>query len=189
MPEATVAVLTPWENFYVIIGAAAASLTGLMFIVITLIASTRQPGSINDAFSAFGTPTVVHFCAALLIAAILSAPWPVLWAVGVLLGLTGLGGMLYAFIVMRRFQRQNSYEPVLEDWVWYVILPFVAYTALLLSALLLPAFAPYVLFIIAAATVLFLFIGIHNSWDSVTYTTLVRSNTSIGEENRDKQAI
>ena len=33
--EATVPLLTIWENFYVIIGTAAATLTGLMFVVIT----------------------------------------------------------------------------------------------------------------------------------------------------------
>ena len=32
--------------------------------------------------NAFGTPTVVHFCAALFVAAILSAPWHSLTAPG-----------------------------------------------------------------------------------------------------------
>ena len=41
MQEAAVSPLTTWQNFYVIIGSAAAALTGLMFVVITLIAGTR----------------------------------------------------------------------------------------------------------------------------------------------------
>ena len=186
MPEASLAVLIPWKNFYVIIGSASATLTGLMFVVITLIARTEQARS-NDAFSAFGTPTVVHFCAALLIAAMLSAPWQVLWNISLLLGLCGLGGIVYTFIVARRFHRQSSYSPVLEDWVWHVILPFAAYSALLFSAFILPVYAASTLFVIAATTVTFLFIGIHNSWDSVTYITLV--HTGIKDENQDEQAL
>ncbi len=95
MQEAGVSVLPTWQNFYVIIGSAAATLTGLMFVVSTLIAgvrvrvsSTRTSGGI----AAFSTPNVVHFCAALLVAAILSAPWQALWNAGLLLGLSGLGG-------------------------------------------------------------------------------------------------
>ncbi len=38
MLEATLALLAEWENFYVIAGTAAATLTGLMFVAITLIA-------------------------------------------------------------------------------------------------------------------------------------------------------
>ena len=101
MQEAAVSLLTTWQNFYVIIGSAAAALTGLMFVVITLIAGTRQQRS-SESVGAFGTPTVVHFGAALLVAAILSAPWQALWNAGVLLGLSGLGGVTYGIIVVRR---------------------------------------------------------------------------------------
>src|SRR6266702_4714225 len=86
--------LTSWQSFYVIIGSSAAALTGLMFVVVTLIAGVRVRSS-SGTIAAFGTPTVVHFCLALLVAAILSAPWQVLWIAGLLLGLCGLGGVAY----------------------------------------------------------------------------------------------
>src|SRR2546428_14082642 len=41
MQEAALSPLATWQNFYVIIGSAAATLTGLMFVVITLIAGRR----------------------------------------------------------------------------------------------------------------------------------------------------
>ena len=91
MQEAAVSPLTTWQNFYVIIGSSAAALTGLMFVVITLIAGARVRRS-SGTIAAFGTPTVVHFCATLLVAAILSAPWQALWNAGLLLGLSGLEG-------------------------------------------------------------------------------------------------
>ena len=63
-----------WDSFYVIVGSSAGALTGLQFVVITLIAEAQAAKSIVE-IRAFGTPTVVHFCASLLISVILSAPW------------------------------------------------------------------------------------------------------------------
>jgi hypothetical protein len=170
MQEAAVSLLTTWENFYVIIGSSAAALTGLMFVVITLIAGTREPGR-SGAIAAFGTPNVVHFCAALLVAALLSAPWQALSNVGLLLllGLCGLGGVIYIVIVVRRARRQNGYQPVLEDWLWHAVFPLVSYTALVVATIMLPGNPVPALFVIGAVTVLLLFIGIHNAWDTVTY--------------------
>lgn len=174
MQEAAVSLLTTWQNFYVIIGSAAAALTGLMFVVVTLTARVQGSGT-NEAVAAFSTPNVAHFCAALLIAAILSAPWQVLWNVSVLLGLCGLGGVIYVVIVGRRVRHQTSYQPVLEDWLWHMAFPLVSYTALVVAAIVLSDNPALALFAIGAATVLLLFIGIHNAWDTVTYIALERS--------------
>ena len=165
-------VLSAWQNFYVIVGTASATLTGLMFVVVTLVASSGRQRS-SEATAAFATPNVVHFCAALLIAAILTAPWPTLWNAGLLLGICGLAGVIYVFVVIRRTLHQTEYQPVLEDWLWHMIFPFIAYAALIVAALLIPGDAILALFVIAATTMLFLFIGIHNAWDTVTYVTLV----------------
>jgi hypothetical protein len=173
MQEAALSPLATWQNFYVIIGSAAATLTGLLFVVITLSAGVRvRVSSPGGTIRAFSTPNVVHFCAALLVAAILSAPWQALWHAGLPLGLLGLGGMIYVIIVLRRARRQTDYQPVLEDWLWHTVFPLVSYTALLVAAMLLPGHPAPALFVIAAATVLLLFIGIHNAWDNVTYIAL-----------------
>lgn len=174
MQEAAVPLLTSWQNFYVIIGSSAASLTGLMFVVITLITRARVRMS-SEPISAFSTPTVVHFCSALLIAAILSAPWQALWNAGLLLGLSGLGGVTYVVIVLRRTRRQTDYKPVLEDWLWHTVFPLVSYTVLVVAAILLQGNPVPALFGIGAGTVLLLFIGIHNAWDNVTYLTIEHS--------------
>jgi len=169
--ETAVSLLTTWENFYVIIGTAAATLTGLMFVAITLIARMRDRRS-NEAVEAFSSPTVVHFCTALLVAAILSAPWQALWNAGLLLGLAGLGGVTYAVIVVLRARRQADYQLVVEDWLWYTAFPLVSYIAFVVAAILLSVNAAPALFVIAAATLLLLFTGIHNAWDTVTYVAI-----------------
>jgi hypothetical protein len=164
--------LTAWANFYVVVGSSAAALTGLMFVAVSLIQDAGT-GSTGESISAFGTPPVVHFCAALLISVVLCAPWPAMSQVAVTLGLIGVAGVSYVAIVLGRARRQSEYQPVFADWLWHTLLPFVAYGALFVSSLVL-AGASGALFGTAAATLLLLFIGIHNAWDTVTYIAFLR---------------
>ncbi|MBV9227802.1 MAG: hypothetical protein JOZ18_00720 [Chloroflexi bacterium] len=175
--------LAAWQNFYVIVGSAAATLTGLMFVVITLIAGRQtQMSPSSEGVATFSTPNIFHFGAALLVAASLCAPWQALWNAGLLLGLVGLGGATYVIIVLRRARRQTSYQPVLEDWLWHTIFPMLSYTAFLVAAIMLPGHPVPVMFVIAAATVLLLFIGIHNAWDNLVYIAIER----FGQENKSQ---
>src|SRR5215218_11419427 len=114
--EAVAPPLTTWESFYVIIGSAAAALTGLQFVVVVLSAELNALGS-NSTTRAFATPTIVHFCAVLFISAILSAPWSALASAGIALGVSGVAGFVYALMVIRQASRQKDYVPVLEDWI------------------------------------------------------------------------
>lgn len=171
MEPAAVLPLKAWESFYVIVGSSAAALTGLMFVVITLMADPgrRRTGGALDAFA---TPTIVHFTMALFIAAIVSAPWWSMLSVGVAIGAIGLGAFVYQCIVLRRAARQTDYKPVAEDWLWHVVLPIAAYLVLLVAGLELWRHPDGALFGVAAATLLLVFIGIHNAWDTVTYIAL-----------------
>lgn len=172
---------TAWNNFYIIVGSSAGALTGLTFVVATLMQG-RQPQGLNRAVAAYTTPTIVHLGAALLVCTALSAPWPALAPVDFLLGLTGLAGSVYVGIVMRRIRRVEIYEPVVEDWVWRGILPLVAYVALVVAASLLrPGSATLALFGVGAAVVLLLFIGIHNAWDEVTFIAVELPQRSGGQ--------
>ena len=165
--------LAGWESFYVIAGSSAAALTGLQFVVMALIADVRPHNSSDDTINAFGTPTVVHFCLALLVSAALSAPWTRWTPVAALLTLTGIGGLGYVAIVVRRTRRQTGYRPVWEDWLWHAALPLVAYATLVGAGGSLVAEPEDALFAVAGAVLLLVFVGIHNAWDSVAYITLV----------------
>jgi hypothetical protein len=163
-----VAAITGWENFYVIVGSSAGALIGLQFVVITLIAD-RPAAAHAQAGSAFGTPTIVHFGAVLLLSAILSAPWQGVGAATILLGLVGLTGIVYQIIVVRRMRMQTTYKPQFEDWLFHALLPFVAYATLAASAYAARAHARGAMFGVGVAALLLLFSGIHNAWDAVTY--------------------
>lgn len=163
MEEVARSPLIAWESFYVIVGSSAAALTGLQFVVIALIAESRTRSTLQQ------TPTIVHFCAVLLVSAILSAPWPTLSSIGVVLGVCGAAGVVYGVIVVIRARRQTGYRPVFEDWLWHAVLPLIAYVLLLVGAVMLRSYPQPVLFVVGATTLLLLFIGIHNAWDTVTY--------------------
>jgi len=168
--ESIPAPIAGWESYYVIVGSSAAALTGLQFVVIALINDLHTRAS-GDTLGAFGTPTVVHFCVALLTSAILSAPWAGLVSPAIALGVTGLSGLFYAAIVIRRARRQKDYKPVAEDWIFHTMLPVVAYGSITGGAMALVTHTGGALFAVAAATLLLVFIGIHNAWDTVTWLT------------------
>jgi hypothetical protein len=165
--------LAGWENFYVIVGSSAAALTGLQFVVITLIGTEPRLKGSGAEVGVFGTPTVLHFCSVLIVACVLSSPWRDVSNAATALGIYGGFGVFYCGIITRRATRRMNYTPVAEDWIWHTVLPFLVYATVLISALVLPRHRS-ALFAVAAAALLLLLIGIRNAWDSVTYIALER---------------
>src|SRR5256885_13946893 len=126
--------LNEWDSFYVIVGSAGGALIGLQFVVMTLIAD-RPVHDVARAGAAFATPTIVHFSSVLFLSAILRAPWQTAAPLPVLLGLTGLAGVVYTANVVLRMRAQTAYKPDFEDWFCHVLVPVAAYATLALAAL------------------------------------------------------
>jgi hypothetical protein len=170
--------LAPWGNFYLLTGTGAAALTGLQFVVQTLLASDEvrpvSGGDPESGIAAFATPTVVHLSLALLISAVLCAPWPGFGSLRASLVIIGAGALIYSALVLQHARRQRSYKPVMEDWIWHVSLPLVGYALLTVSAALLVRHQTAAPFGIGTAVLLMVFIGIHNAWDTVTYIATER---------------
>ena len=164
--------LSEWDSFYVIVGSSAGALIGLQFVVMTLIAEKPTTG-MSDAARAFATPTVVHFGACLLLSAFLRVPWPDAahgtWAAGA----TGFCGLCYMALPVQRMRRQHVYQMDMEDRLFHVLLPFVAYGLLVVCGLFGLSHTVPALFGTASAALLLLFIGIHNAWDAVAYQVYV----------------
>src|SRR5690242_311616 len=123
MDDSLHALLAGWVNFYLVTGTAAAALTGLQFVVQTLLASQPMQslgGSDPESgIAAFGSPTVVHLALGLVISAAMCAPWPGFRSLRVALVLFGGGALVYSALVLRRARLQRVYRPVLEDWLWH----------------------------------------------------------------------
>jgi hypothetical protein len=170
-PTASMHVLPPlagWETFYVILGSSAAALTGLQFVVIALGAESKVIGG-SDVMGAFGTPTVVHFCAVLLISAIVSTPGQTAASLSLCLSIAGIAGLAYAVWVLILARRQTGYAPVLEDWIWHNGLPLVAYACLFVAGVMTYQHATTALYFVGATALLLLYDGIHNAWDAALW--------------------
>jgi uncharacterized protein involved in cysteine biosynthesis len=163
MPE-----LAGWANFYVIVGTAAGALIGLQFVVLSLFAQ-RQRRPEADAGDAFSTPTVLHFCAVFLLAAVVEVPWATMTLFAICTGTIALVGCLYTLVITKRMKSQTTYKPEFVDWMTYVIVPLAAFGLLLAAAGLSISFPKTALLGVGAAALMLLFIGIYNAWDTVTY--------------------
>jgi len=167
MMESAPSAFGAWTNFAMLIGTSAATLTGLVFVVITLV--TRDSVSSSEGIKTFTTPTVLHFSTALFVSALIVVPWQVVIGPAIMIGLAGCYGVVHlirAWLVSRHL---NTYQPDLEDKISYTILPIVAYCVLIAGAAFLVPAPRGAMFGLAAGLVLLTFLGIRNAWDLVTF--------------------
>ncbi|MFI5236157.1 MAG: hypothetical protein ACHQXA_10635 [Gemmatimonadales bacterium] len=165
---APIPALAGWENFFVIVGSSGGALVGLQFVVLTLVAE-RSGRTSRDTVNAFGTPTVVHLSGALFISAVMSVPWHSLGAASVAVVLSGLAGVGYAAVVIRRARRQSVYAADREDWIWYIIVPGIVYAILTAAGLVLTSSPGGALLTIGGCALGLLLVSVRNAWDTVTY--------------------
>jgi hypothetical protein len=172
--------LHEWETFYVIVGSSAAALTGLQFVVVALMSEGKAIGGEQEV-SAFGTPTVVHFCIVLLIGAICSVPGQTPSTLAACLTITAVVALAYIIWVIVQARRQTGYKPVFEDWLFHAILPFIAYGVLLASGITARANTA-ALYFVAGSALLLLYVGIHNAWDTAVFIATARKKEPPGSD-------
>jgi hypothetical protein len=136
-----------------------------------------SPGGLHT----FVAPTIVHFGAILVLSAFLCAPGQTLLSAGIGLGTVSIAALMYVGYIARNMYRNlGRYVPVAEDWIWHLVLPTVAYAAFGAMAILTQRRPGTAADGVGAASVLLLFIGIHNAWDIAVWMTL-RKQQAMGE--------
>ena len=166
--------LAAWHDFYALIGTAAATLVGLMFVAASVgsgvFTQERQVG-----LRTFLSPTVVAF--SVVVATSLIASLPVAgWRVpGGLLMTIGLLGVIYAGRVGHRMAREGLIASIdTEDRAWYVAVPALAYLLLAVAGLAFGIRPDAGCTILAISTCLLLLAGIRNAWDMTTWVVMRR---------------
>jgi hypothetical protein len=159
-----------WENFYLIVGSAAAALIGIMFVVATLMAGLESR-AVSRGARVFFTPIVFHFGVVVVISAIAVVPELPSPVVGALVALCAATGCVYsATTTIRIFNRGSGDTPShWSDKYFYGFLPTATYLGLVCAAgavWLSPRGAAYA---IGASMLALLLIGIRDSWDLGTY--------------------
>jgi hypothetical protein len=157
-----------WENFYLMIGSAAAGLIGLLFVVATL---TGGLGADKAALGArvYLTPTVSHFAVILAAAAITAVPRLAPWATGGLIATAALWGLAYSANVARMLHlRQGPTAPHWTDFWCYGCFPGTLYLVQIAAAGALAMRVSWGQDTLAAAMLGLLLLTIRNAWDLVT---------------------
>ena len=153
--------LDRWANFYLLTSAAAATLIGLLFVVITLGAERREE---DDAakIRMYLTPTVVFFASVLGVAAILTFPSHTRLTAALCTCLVGVVGLVYSGSTLVGGNKKSSEE--WHDLITYAIVPFAAYGLLVLGGVLLLHHPQRGLTFVAVGMLSLLTLGIRNSW-------------------------
>jgi hypothetical protein len=163
-------ILTEWHDYFMLLGTAAGTLVGLLFVAATVSAGVfslerRAP------LRLFLTATVVHFSSVLVVSLIMLLPlahWLLLGAIVLVCGLVGLG---YSALAVRDCVRDGLITNVdWEDRTWYGVLPFFAYIAELAAGIALADGRAIGCAALAACMGALLVIGIHNAWDITVWT-------------------
>ena len=166
--------LRAWHEFYVLIGTAAATLIGLMFVAASISASYMTEKHLAGIQS-FYSPTVVHFASVLITCVVLLAPLPT-HLLGALLLAIGAFGLGYASFVWVRMGRRGFTSSIdLADRFWYALSPVAGHLLMVVAALMVLAMGDGPsLDVLATAILLLLLAAIRNAWD-ITAWAVTRS--------------
>jgi len=167
--------LAEWDSFYIIVGPSAGALIGLQFVVMTLMAD-RPSSTVAEAGRSFATPTVMHLAAVLMVAALVRVPWPIPELAPWACGTVGLGGLIYMCLLVVRMLHQSAYTMDNEDRFFHVLLPFLGYGAVAAAGGVAVSHFELSLFGLGLGSLVLLFDGIHNAWDSIAWQVLVLRN-------------
>ena len=153
--------LERWANFYLLTSAAAATLIGLMFVVVTLVAG-RMDAKDTAKIRVYFTPTVVYFSSVLGVAALLIFPNHTRLTATLCTCLVGVVGLLYSGTNLIGGDKKSFVE--LRDRIPYAIFPFGAYSLLVLGGVLLLHDPQRGLTLVAIGMLSLLGVAIRNSW-------------------------
>jgi hypothetical protein len=181
------ALLGPWQNFYILVGTAAATLTGLMFVAVTFGSSlvTRDTAEMSRAFL---DPTYEHFGQVLLTACVMTMPVlpaPVLAALLILVGVLRLMSLQRVFGHYLEAHRKHR-DVEFSDWVTSIVVPGLCHLGLLLTGVAFALRLRFAVVSLAVLTLILLAIGIQSAWELFVWMALA-VNERRGK--RDEQAL
>jgi len=154
--------LERWANFYLVTSTAAATLIGLLFVVITIAAERRSRDVAKIRL--YLTPTVVFFSSILGVAALLTFPNHTQLSAATCVGLVGVAGWTCEVsLLVRRGGDRHAYNYPSELFE-YVGLPVVAYGLLVAGSVFILRGSQHALTFVAVGLLSLLTIAIRNSW-------------------------
>jgi hypothetical protein len=161
-----------WQSFYQMTGEVAATLIGLLFIVVTL--TTSSPNAMRGMVL-FTTPTVFHLVSVLVVSALALAPdgeEKIRSAIMAAWALLGLSYGVWLFVGLRSIADPTHWS---DSWC-YGVAPSIVYLALAAAAASAWAGLSHAVSFLAACLMALLLVTIRNAWDLVTWLAARRNS-------------
>jgi hypothetical protein len=163
--------LRGWQNFYFMMGGAAATLAGLMFVALSL-GQHLISDQTKSQMKLFAMPSIIYFVSVLLLAGIMLVPiFTPAWMALVLFLSGGFGFMhvsRLAIILFRAALRNKDFT--IADWLAQIIGPVASYALLLIAALCFSLGQTTLgLIAIGIAAISLLLCAITNTWSLVIW--------------------
>jgi hypothetical protein len=166
-------ILSPWREFYTLLGAASATMIGLLFVAATVGAGVFSADR-SAPLRMFLSASVVHFSGILAVCLIVVAPLHSEIVLGALIAAGGLFGLAYYAVTWRDTVRDGLNKAIdLEDRIWYAALPVVSYLFEATCGVVLAVRVDLGCVALAVSMGFLLVVGLHNAWD-ITLWSMTR---------------
>jgi hypothetical protein len=171
-----------WDNYFVLLGTAAAGLIGLLFVVVTLTSSFERSRALR-AGGIYMTPIAVHFGVVLSISACTLVPRLTLPQLAVLIAVftvLGFSASMRTCFGIADFHK-NADPPHWSDFWGYGAAPAAAYMLLAAGAAGVWRRADWAPYLLAAVLLVLLLVAIRNAWDLLTWMAPGRDSGQGGQ--------
>lgn len=178
-----------WQNFYMLTGAAAATLIGLLFVAISISVGTNlSVERARNSLRTFVSPILIYYVQAFGISCLTVMPLQSINIPGFVIAVPGIIDVVLALKTCWRILVLHRDEMDLGHWIWHFLLPLL--TGLLLIGIAIGIFidVPLAAPGLAIADLLCLTIGLRNTWVLTLWLILhqARNDNAVSEEATDK---
>ncbi|MBV8889546.1 MAG: hypothetical protein JO305_07735 [Alphaproteobacteria bacterium] len=157
--------MADWHDLFALLGTAAATLIGAMFVVVSIGSGFLTPER-GAGIRVFLTPTIVHLSIVLFGAALTMVPRLDGLAFGVAIAAGGALGLIYSGRIALHTGRHNVDT---GDRLWYGVLPLIGYGLMLAAAVLMLRQTTVGLDFLALAMSFLVVAAIRNAWDMILF--------------------
>lgn len=161
--------LQPWHELYAVAAGIAATLMGLMFVVMSLGQRSLASEEGSRVARSLHTPIIVFFVTIIVVSMLMLMPDTVPTALAALLAVVSVFGLIY-MVANGAYTTWREHTLGFDDLMWYVALPYLSYAMFGASAVMIWKATPFGPHVEAGAMLLLLLIGIRNAWDLVIFS-------------------
>lgn len=164
--------LKDWHEFYLLVGTAAATLIGLLFVAASIGVGFLTPERASGTRT-YMTPVIFHFTSVLFVSLAVLVPSHAHETHSLLLSLNALIGTVVSCAVCTRVLTHSF-----ADWIdrlAHGVAPALSYAGILAASVLLFHNIDSGADVLAGALVLLLLVNIRNTWDMTLVMVRFRS--------------